>query len=258
MLLAYFDESGDSGQHNGSVTYTLGGLVIQDSDWPDVFDAVLGFRRDLRSTHGILLSDEVKATSLIRGGGDLKRHHIDPPQRRAIWEKHFDFLSTVDAVRAYSVVINKTKLMRWRNPRDISWEFALQRLHHATQAENETVMIIHDEGDDLAVRQIIRKARRLNVPGSAFGLGNLGNQPIRRIIDDAVPRNSQHSFLIQFADLIAYAGFRTVIPPGRSAASVCSSAMWDRLGQARWEAANNLARGQMGRPDQPGVVVWPK
>lgn len=259
VLMAYFDESGDSGQERGSATYTLGGLLISAHEWPDAFDGVLRFRRRIRRDYGVLLNHEIKATSLIRGGGDLKDLRLAPGQRRAIWEEHLQLLHDLACVRAYAVVIHKERITRWRNPRDVAWEFALQRLQQVTAAEDEVVMILHDEGDDPAIRKLVRKARRLNVPGSAFGLGKLGNRPIRQILDDAVPRHSGQSFFIQMADLIAYTGYRTVIPPSKGPGQVCPSDMWGRLGNARWADANGLARTSMGRTgDEPGVVVWPK
>lgn len=258
VLFAYFDESGDSGQHKGSATYTLGGLLISADAWPDAFDKVLTFRRSLRKDYGILLSHEIKAHSLIRGGGDLKNLGLSPAQRKDVWVKHLELLHELDCVRAYAVVIQKERMQVWRDPRDVAWAFALQRLQQVTDAEKETVLIVHDEGDNAGVRGLVRKARRLNVPGSAFGVGNLGNRPIRRILDDAVPRNSKESFFVQMADLIAYSAFRTVIRPGSGAGLVCPQNMWSNLRDARWGDANRLARGAMGRSDQAGVVVWPK
>ena len=258
VLLAYYDESGDQGREKGSATYTLGGVLVDADDWPDLFDELLELRRSLRDQYRILLRHEVKSNYLIRGSGDLAGLNLSPSERRNVWEQHFEFLGQrSDRVRAYGVVIQKEKMLKWRNPREVSWEYALQRLHQTTR-ERQSVMIIHDEGDNAATRQLIRKARRLNTPRSAFGTGSLGNQPIRQIIDDAVPRNSAQSYFLQLADLVAYAAFRTVISPSANVAKVCPPDMWSSLQGARWSDANGLARAGLGRGDQPGVVVWPK
>lgn len=260
MLLSYFDESGDQGRERGSATYTLGGVLLDAERWPEVFERVLDFRRSLRDRYGLLLRHEVKATYLIRGGGDLKDLGLSPDQRREIWEAHFRLLSTLATdVRVFGVVIAKERLRVWRNPRDLAWEFALQRLRSVTEGEDQTVMILHDEGDDLAIRQMIRKARRLSTPGSAFGSGYLGNMPLKRIVDDGIARNSSSSYLVQMADLVAYAAFRTVIPAGASGpARVCNWTTWELLDDARWADANRVARGDLARHDAVGVVVWPK
>jgi hypothetical protein len=43
VLIAYMDESGDSGQEGGSKTYTLGCVLVRDTAWPDTFGKLLGF-----------------------------------------------------------------------------------------------------------------------------------------------------------------------------------------------------------------------
>ena len=257
VILAYFDESGDSGQKGGSATYTLGGVLIDADQWADSFDKAVALRRELRDEYGLLLRHEVKANSLIRGSGDLTKLNLTPDQRHDIWVRHLRLLEDVGA-RVYAVVIRKEAIHTWRNPQETAWEYALQRLERVTTQEKDTCMVIHDEGDNLGVRSIFRRARRVNRPGSAFGDTHLPNMPSRRILDDPVPRNSTGSYFIQMADLVAYAGYRTVVPPSAGPGRVCPGAIWDELGDARWSNANQVARGARARPDRPGVVVWPK
>ncbi|MER7073232.1 DUF3800 domain-containing protein [Terrabacter sp. NPDC000476] len=255
MLLAYIDESGDSGQTNGSNTYTLGCVLVRDTAWPDVFDNFLQFRRFVRARFGILLRDEIKANYLLRGGGDLKRFGFGEGIRHDIYRMHMRLAPKL-GLQVFAVVIDKTKIQVWRNPRDIAWGFLLQRLERMSTKSGEPIMVIHDEGDSHAIRGLARKARRANTPGSAFGVGHL-SLPARLILDDPVPRNSSQSFFIQLADLSAYAAFRTVFPPNPKRATVCPPTMWGELGDARFADANKLATGVLARTAEPGVVVWP-
>ncbi|HRI99035.1 MAG TPA: hypothetical protein PLZ93_25640, partial [Nocardioides sp.] len=55
---------------------------------------------------------------------------------------------------------------------------------------------------------------------------------------------------LQIADLVAYAGWRTYVPPGPGAAKVVPSTMWNQLGSAIHRPVNSLSR-----VGAPGVVV---
>jgi hypothetical protein len=53
-------------------------------------------------------------------------------------------------------------------------------------------MVVHDEGNALAVRKIVRKSRRAGTAGSMLGTGVL-KVPFARLVDDPVPRDSSQS-----------------------------------------------------------------
>lgn len=131
----------------------------------------------------------------------------------------------------------------------MAWVGLLQRLERTTSKENTGVLIVHDDGENAAVRRIVRKARRHLVAGSAFGTGTLMN-PLRRLIEDPVPRNSQESYFVQLADLVAYAGWRSHIPPSKGVAQVTGTDLWSQVGSATHSPVNALARR-----GAPGVVL---
>lgn len=111
-------------------------------------------------------------------------------------------------------------------------------------------MLSHDEGEDDAVRRWARRARRHLTTGSAYGTGTLVH-PARLLVDDPIPRRSQQqSYLIQAADLVAYAAIRAHVPPSRNVARVSPADMWDELGPANHKATTGL------RPlSRPGIVL---
>lgn len=249
MFMAYVDESGNAGW-NGSVSYTLGCVMLEDNAWPDAFDGLLEFRRWVRDRFGLLLRDEIKANYLIRNSGPFKRFNLGDNIRSDIYRQHLRVLSKIDTY-AFAVVIRKEQMWnRDRDPREIAWEFLLQRLERLSEQGDGPVMLMHDEGEEAAVRALARKARRAGRAGSAFGTGSL-SRPFRRLLDDPVPRRSDHSFFIQLADLVAYAGFRRAYPSTGKPGHICPPSMWNEIGTATYGAANYL-KGEV-----PGLVIWP-
>ncbi|MBB4687397.1 DUF3800 domain-containing protein [Amycolatopsis jiangsuensis] len=254
MEIAYVDESGDAG-YGGSRTYTLGCVLIEDARWPAAFDAFLGFRRFIRARFGIRVRDEIKANYLLRGGGPLKRLQMGERQRRVIYRQHMRLAAKLP-VKVFAVVVRKDLILkRSMNPRDVAWEFLLQRIERHSTTNDLPMMVVHDEGDSLNIRGVARKARRANTAGSAFGTGRF-RLPARLLIDDPVPRQSDQSYFVQLADLAAFAAYRRLYPPPRHRFAVCHEGMWDELGGARHAPANQLARS-MGTGEHNGIVSWP-
>jgi hypothetical protein len=148
---------------------------------------------------------EIKVNHLVGGRGALTR--LGDNQRYAIYRQHMR-LAEKFGLRVYAILIQKVKIKRqYRNPRDIAWEFLMQRLERASDAEDEPVLLTHDEGESAAIRKLARKARRVGKAGSRFGTGML-QVPFRLLLDDPVPRNSAESYFMQLADLAAVAAFR--------------------------------------------------
>ncbi len=257
MYLAYVDESGNTGLP-GSRTYTLGCLFFDGRTWPDVFDSMIGIRRALRNDFGVPVRAELKANYLLRGKGPIWRLRLSEAERHEIYLR---LMRAQDELgfRTFGVVINKQELAdrgRDENPREVAWEFLLQRIERETTTTGVPALLIHDEGEGAVVRKLARKARRAGSAGSAFGTGHL-SRPARLLIDDPVSRDSQQSYFIQVADLSAYAAFRRIHPPPPRHTPIVPHRMWHELGGAIYEDANYLAR--LDHPeDPPGIVSWPR
>ncbi|WP_317444090.1 DUF3800 domain-containing protein [Streptomyces collinus] len=251
VLLAYIDESGNTGAvaKGGTVTYTLGCVLLNSSDWLTSFDEAVAFRRRIRDRFGILMRSELKANYLLRNSGSIRDLGLAPRARHIIYRAHMRALSDMRA-KAFAIVIDKRENdLRDSDCFDLAWITLLQRLERASSATGEPVMIFHDEGENDHVRRLVRRTRRYMTAGSYYGTGSL-KVPARMLVDDPVPRRSDHSYLIQFADLVAYAGFRTLIPPSAGVGRVCPSGMWLELGTAMRRETNGVAGGPA-----PGVVV---
>lgn len=252
MLLAYVDESGDTGdpvKSGSSSCYALGCVLVEVGEWPTGFDLLLAHRRRLRETFGVLLRDEIKANYLIRGSGPLTRLNLSPNARQRIYRSSLRTLNYLPA-RAFSIVTDKARAgYSGQACFDETWTMLLQRLERTSHYEqHKPIMIIHDEGDNAAVRKLVRKARRHLTAGSRFGTGTILTS-LTHLIDDPSPRQSHHSFFVQLADLTAYAGWRSYMPPGVGAARVCPQNMWMEVGDATHRDVNKYSGGT------PGVVV---
>ena len=227
-----------------------GCVIVPAREWPRVFDELLDFRRWVRASFGVLLHDEIKASDLVRNTGDLAKHNLGDGLRRSIYRQHMRVAEKI-GLEVFAVVIVKGRIIKttW-DPRDVAWDFLFQRIERRSTKANEPAMLIHDEGDDAIVRKLSRKARRAGIAGSAFGLNPL-KRPATWLIDDPVSRRSDYNFLIQMADLAAYAGYTRIMGPTQKTGKVCPQTMWDELGAARYAPANQLKGGV------PGIVEWP-
>ncbi|MDF1705052.1 MAG: DUF3800 domain-containing protein [Aeromicrobium sp.] len=252
MLIAYVDETGDTGsvsKQGASGCYGLGCVLVDAETWTESFDTLLRFRRSVRDDFGVHMRTEIKANSLIRNSGQLRDLNLSPAQRGLIYKYHLNTLATIKA-RAFAVVVDKQSArVEGDECLTMAWETLLQRLERTTTHEKTGVMIVHDQGEDASVRKLVRKARRHLTSGSAFGYSQLTN-PIRRLVEDPVPRNSQESYFIQLADLVAYAGWRTHVPPSRGVAQVTGTDLWQYLGTSTHAAVNSLSKR-----GAPGVVL---
>jgi hypothetical protein len=251
--MAYLDGSGNTGsaQKGGSLMYVVGCVLISEDHWSEAFHQMVDLRRRLWKDLRLPTRTEVKAQYLVRGNGPLVRMAYQPWERHQIYRWHIDTLSQMPA-RAFAVAVDKrvSPLTTGDKIFDLAWEGLLQRLERTCTNEKSHLLLVHDAGENVAVRKWIRKARRYLTAGSAFTPGSMGNKPADLILDDPIPRDSRQSYFVQMADLVAYAAFRSVIPPSTAVGAVCPKTMWDRIGPATHKAVSGL------RPRAaPGIVL---
>lgn len=241
---AYVDDSGDPGW-NGSRTFGLGCMLVPLDEWTFRLDALIELRRGLARKYGLRVRDEVKGEWIAGVKQHFKTLGLGDGQLRDIYQQHLR-LAPIIASGAFAIVMEKERVRNRDN--DIEhycWEYLFQRLRLRSEATGAPVLLIHDHGSkDKQIRSHWRHFRRYTLTPS----GTRAEAPL--LLEDPVPRDSQHSYFIQFADLVAYAATRRVVPNRGSKASICGPEMWDELGSARLvEVATN-------RTD--GIVVWPR
>jgi uncharacterized protein DUF3800 len=252
--LAYVDESGTPGL-TGSSTYALGCVLVKDADWPEVHDALIRYRRFLRQQFGLPIRAELKANYLTQNGGPFKKLKVSEKSRARIYRLTLRLQSKLP-VLVFAILVDKKRIKTAKDPREVSWEYLLQRLERFTtkgpnsDGAQTQVTLVHDEGEAATIRKLFRKARRAGTAGSAFGTGYL-KVPGRLLLDDPTPRDSRHSYFLQLADLDAYAAYRRVIPPPARPVQMCPTNSWDALGAAIYKPASEL------KGKYPGLVIWP-
>jgi hypothetical protein len=247
--LAYVDDSGNSAfPPAGSMSFALGCVLVEARQWPDVFDELIEYRRFIKASFGVPIRAEVKANYLLRNGGPHFRAH--PVSEGARYRIYRGFLRLQHKLElaVFGVVVKKDRMQALgivRDPRELAWEWLLQRLERFTTKGASELLLVHDEGDSLMIRKATRRARRAGTAGSAFGGGTL-RRPARLIVDDPVPRRSDQSYFVQLADLVAYAAFRHIYPPPARPVQIVPQGMWLELGDARFAPVSALAGGPRG------------
>lgn len=252
MLIAYIDDSGNSGEHTlgGATPYYALGCVLLDADsWPASFDQMLAFRRSLKAgTFNIPVRAELKANYLIRGSGPLLSLGLSTSQRQLVYRYHLNMVAALGG-RAFTVVIDKQPNNRHGAAlREFAWTTLIQRLERTSHYDDQRILIVHDEGENDEVRKQVRKARRYLTAGSAVNAGQVIQLAATGFVEDPIPRSSQQSYFIQLADMVAYAGWRKIVAPGSSIARVVPQEMWDQLGLGVHSAVNRTVGGV------PGIV----
>lgn len=256
VYICYFDESGDSGVKNVySRWFVLNCLAVHETDWLSTLNALVGLRKDLRNTYGILPSRELKGADFRNGRGAFAGLGLGRPARMDIYRQIMNYQSAL-SIRTFSVAVRKVGAQeRGWEPRYCAWTFAFQRLHTMCSKDNDYCSVYPDEGHGFFIRKRIRSMRRFHHVPKYYGPGNLP-LPVDRILEDPNDRRSQDSYFIQMADLNAYASHRSQYV---HSLNKVPDDLWDCLsteaGDARHLPVNEL-QPEWNKP--PGIVRYPR
>ncbi len=205
MYIAYVDESGDDG-HNVAITryFTLSGIIIADSNWKAFLDKVKVFRQGLKRDFGLTLKADLRATDLWRSGGDFRELKLSYADRTRIFRLTAEFLRSSQELTILTISINKgsPQLQSTVKIGETAWTMFLQRYENWLMAKQQFGIVINDEGYDKMLRLLSRKMRVYNPIPSHYG--GYYQAPLAKIIEDPFSRHSQHSSLVQLADMSAY------------------------------------------------------
>ena len=181
--------------------------------------AILDFRRRLRETYGLKLREELHAGDMLHKPGELAR--IPKSIRLKILREALDFQSALPDVSIVNIVIDKLGKPLDFDVFDVAWVTLIQRFHNTISYKNfpgpqnadDRGLLVVDQTEERKLRGISRRMRRYNPVPSMFGPG-ARPIPITTLVEDAVHRNSLHSYFIQLADVNAYFLYQRFQPCG--------------------------------------------
>ncbi|SFJ78191.1 DUF3800 domain-containing protein [Thermoflavimicrobium dichotomicum] len=210
MYIAYLDESHDKNH------YVVSALIIHESQWNQVFDALKEFRKYLKEKYKIPLSRELHARELAAGRGWLrpygkgsKTRHLDVHKRdRARIFKLFT-RGVIGKLDRYGVkTINACYKMSLGNAEEKAIEAVLNRLNRFVKEKNDHMLVVFDKGLETFHRKLYRKLRIYNPIPSKYGMWEDGratkNITLDKIIADPFFHDSSHDYFIQAVDFIAF------------------------------------------------------
>lgn len=212
MFLVYVDESGDIGLTNSPSNYfCLSAIVIHESHWQTTLDSIISFRKDLRIRYGFKLREEIHSSHFIHKPGDFQR--IAKSLRLRLLRDVLDFQATLPNYQILNVVINKKNKQEGSDIFNLAWQTLIQRIENTLYYKNfigssnvnDSALLFVDKTDEIKLQHLTRRMRRYNPVPNSFSMGfGYRMLPIRLIIEDAVHRDSAHSYFIQLADVNAY------------------------------------------------------
>jgi len=206
----YVDESGDTG-HDGSPTkyFVLSALVIHESNWQNLLDDVVGFKRLIKSRYGLLMKEEIHASVFLSKRLKLS-NTISRNNRLDLLKKTLDWVNQRNDVSVFSVRVDKT--MYKGDVFEYAWKALIQRFDNTISYNNfpgsegiNKGIIVCDNTDGGKLTKLLRQMRHFNnVPNDGAHPGGYKNIPLRAIVEDPIFRDSRNSFILQIVDVIAY------------------------------------------------------
>lgn len=218
MYLMYVDESGDVGLVGSPTRYfVLVGLLVHELHWREALTKLVEFRQVLKARWAIRLRDEIHASPLLTRPGELAR--IPKHERLEIVRRYADWLSAMPYLNIISVVVDKQGKASGTDVFESAWRSLIQRFENTISHGNfpgpagvpSMGMLFPDRSDEKKLNGLIKKMRKYN-PVPYQGSAGFRDMPIQYVIEDANFRNSEHSYFIQSADVVAYLLYQHLSP----------------------------------------------
>lgn len=200
MHLIYIDDSRDE------QLCVFSALAIPSDTWTEAFGLVKDFRRGLRQADGIYIYKELHAWKLVSGRGCIADHTVPKARRCVIFREALALTAALPGAKLFNAVFPK-------GLDKTAFEWLLNRVNRTMRAWDSRAILICDEGSEHEYTRLARKMHVYNpIPSQLGGWVDTGtsskNIPIERILEDPFFKRSDQSYLLQLADLCAYALLR--------------------------------------------------
>jgi hypothetical protein len=210
MYILYVDESGDSGITGSQTRYfVLSGFVVHELKWNEILNSIIQFREHIKARYGLKLREEIHASAYLHKPGKIKR--IPKSLRLRILRETIDFQANLTDINIINIVVDKSGKPPDFNVFEVAWSTLIQRFHNTISHRNfpgpqnpqDLGLLVVDRTDEKKMRNLLRKMRRYN-PVPHMGGDGFRLMPITTLVEDAVHRNSLHSYFVQLSDVNAF------------------------------------------------------
>jgi hypothetical protein len=211
MFLMYIDESGDVGTNNSPTNYfILSAIVLHETNWQNILDDLILFRKSLKKQYGLLMKEEIHAAEFVNGGSNLK-NNITRNDKLDIMKKCLKWLDNRTDISIVTVRCDKNA-NKSKDIFDFTWKVLIQRFDNTLAYNNfpnatgsDKGLIISDNTNGGKLTELLRKMRRFNQIPNALSYGSgARNMTLRAVVEDPVMRDSANSYFHQMVDVVAY------------------------------------------------------
>lgn len=236
MYIIYVDESGDSGMFNTPTPFfVLSGVVVHELRWNEYLDRLIAFRMRMRNKFGLLLREEIHSARMINKPGSLVR--ISRNDRVTILRNFASELLSMPDLSLINIVIDKRSKGTDYDVTENAWTILIQRFSNTMSHRNfpgpanpdDRGLVVPDMSEVKKITGTLRRMRRYNpVPNQLSHGSGYRNLRISNLVEDPYFKNSEHSYFIQAADLVAFLLYQKLNPSSYSRKKGISN-FFDRL-----------------------------
>jgi hypothetical protein len=173
-------------------------------NWQPIFETVIDFRRELKSTFGLPIRMEMHTKHFLLNKKPYRALGISDGDRVTVVGLFCDLVASLD-LKIINVVIVKPRIQNPNYPvLDTALKFSIQRIENDLKPSlnpQEKFMIITDPGRVGKMRKTSRRIRRINFIPSRFS-PTAYRREIKTLIEDPLPKDSKESYFIQLADVV--------------------------------------------------------
>lgn len=207
MRIAYCDESGDDGYPQySSPLFVLSTLYVHYLSWREIYDTIVGFRRQLKQDFGFPVKLEMHTKYFLLDKNPYREFEWSNEDKTKIVELFSKLIGSLN-LRFINTVIVKPRIKSPDyNVLDTALKFSVQRIENDLNLPanpNERFLLITDEGRVGKMQGTTRRIQRINYIPSKFSEGSY-RQEIKTLIEDPLPKNSKQSYFIQLCDHVSY------------------------------------------------------